>query len=64
MAETSAAYQALIEHLTRAKYSFVCPSPETQERVVSKRTSNKSTANAKNVQDFFGWSLTCSRYVA
>jgi hypothetical protein len=58
--EVAAAYQALTRYLGEKKYSFVCPSPETQGRVVNKRTSDVSTADARNVQDFFGWSLPCS----
>ncbi|KAF2873856.1 S-adenosyl-L-methionine-dependent methyltransferase [Massariosphaeria phaeospora] len=55
------AYQALTKHLAKAKYAFVCPSPETQGRVVQKRSSDASTADAKNAPDFFGWNLPCTR---
>ncbi|KAL1599819.1 hypothetical protein SLS60_007624 [Paraconiothyrium brasiliense] len=41
------AYEALIDHLARVKYAYVCPSPETQARVVRKRTLDASTAEAK-----------------
>ncbi|RMZ68883.1 modification methylase [Pyrenophora seminiperda CCB06] len=60
MAE-STAYQALIKHLSKSKYHFVCPSPETQGRVVNKRRSNISTEDAQNAYDFFGWNLACTR---
>jgi len=56
----TAAIQALTKYLDEKKYTFVCPSPETQGRVVQKRSSHKSTADAKSIQDFFGWSLPCS----
>ena len=62
MIETTAAYQALTDHLAKEKYVFVCPSPETQGRVVNKRRSNVSTEDAKNAYDFFGWNLPCTRY--
>jgi hypothetical protein len=58
--EARAAFQALTKFLGEKKYTFICPSPETQGRVVKKRSSDTSTADAKTVQDFFGWSLPCS----
>jgi hypothetical protein len=58
----SSAYQALTQHLAKAKYVFVCPSPETQGKVVQKRRSNVSTEDAQNAHDFFGWNLPCTRY--
>jgi hypothetical protein len=61
MSATTTAYQALTKHLAEAKYAFICPSPETQGRVVRKRRSDASTATAKDAQDFFGWNLPCSR---
>ncbi|KAK7177451.1 hypothetical protein PSPO01_16501 [Paraphaeosphaeria sporulosa] len=60
MAENTKAYTALIEHLAKVKYAFVCPSPETQGRVVEKRTSAQFSAEAKDAQDFFGWNLPCT----
>jgi hypothetical protein len=60
--EATTAYQALTRHLGGANYAFVCPSPETQARVVRKRSSDASTADAKNLEDFFGWSLPCSEF--
>jgi hypothetical protein len=57
-------YQALANYLHEANYSFVCPSPESQGRVVRKRCENTSTVDAKNVHDFFGWSLSCSEYAS
>ncbi|KAF9729259.1 hypothetical protein PMIN06_000160 [Paraphaeosphaeria minitans] len=61
MAENTKAYTALVEHLAKVKYAFVCPSPETQGRVIEKRNSASSSAEAKNAQDFFGWNLPCTR---
>jgi hypothetical protein len=61
--KVTAAYQALTKHLSEVGYAFVCPSPETQGRVVKKRYSKKSTVDAKNVADFFGWSLSCPEFV-
>jgi hypothetical protein len=61
--ESTLGYQALTRYLGEQKYAFLCPSPETQGRVVRKRSADVSTADAKNVQDFFGWSLACSEYV-
>ncbi|KAF1922853.1 S-adenosyl-L-methionine-dependent methyltransferase [Didymella exigua CBS 183.55] len=61
MFESTAAYEALTKHLAAKKYTFVCPSPETTGRVVEKRKSSSSTKHAQNAQDFFGWSLPCSR---
>jgi hypothetical protein len=60
--KSTAAYKALTAHLAGVKYSFVCPSPECQGRVVRKRSSDASTASAKNAYDFFGWNLPCDRY--
>ncbi|KAF2856053.1 S-adenosyl-L-methionine-dependent methyltransferase [Plenodomus tracheiphilus IPT5] len=57
------AFQALTEHLAEGGYAFVCPSPETQGRVVKKRVSEVSTRDAKTAQDFFGWNLSCTRHV-
>lgn len=62
MTEITTAYQALTKHLAKEKYVFVCPSPETQARVVNKRRSNVSTEDAQNAYDFFGWNLPCTRY--
>jgi hypothetical protein len=58
------AYQALTKHLAKESYVFVCPSPETQGRVVQKRKSEVSTEDAQNAVDFFGWNLSCTRYGA
>ncbi|KAF2024496.1 S-adenosyl-L-methionine-dependent methyltransferase [Setomelanomma holmii] len=63
MSDSAPIYQALTAHLAEWKYSFVCPSPETQGRVVQKRSADESTADAKTATDFFGWSLPCSRDV-
>lgn len=62
MVDFTATYEGLAQHLAAAGYVFVCPSPETAGRVVEKRKSSPSTSQAKNAQDFFGWSLPCSRY--
>jgi hypothetical protein len=61
--ESALCYQALTRYLSEKRYAFLCPSPETQGRVVQKRSADVSTADAKNVRDFFGWSLACSEYV-
>lgn len=61
MSETTIAYQALTKHLAKQNYVFVCPSPETQGRVVEKRRSNVATEDAQNAYDFFGWNLSCTR---
>ncbi|KAF9700617.1 hypothetical protein EKO04_001778 [Ascochyta lentis] len=63
MAEIASAYERLIKHLAGAEYAFVCPSPETAGRVVQKRNSDPLRKNARNPQDFFGWSLPCSREI-
>ncbi|KAI8936479.1 hypothetical protein NX059_006884 [Plenodomus lindquistii] len=55
------AFQALTKHLAEGGYSFVCPSPETQGRVVNRRLSTASALHANNAHDFFGWNLPCSR---
>lgn len=57
----STAFQALTRHLAKSNYVFVCPSPETQGRVVQKRHSNVSTDDAQTASDFFGWNLSCAR---
>jgi len=62
MSDTTSAYKSLIEILAKQQYTFICPTPETQARVVNKRQSEVLTKNAKTAQDFFGWSLPCSRY--
>lgn len=61
--EATVAIQALTRYLGEKKYTFICPSPESQGRVVQKRSSHASTADAKSIQDFFGWSLPCSELV-
>lgn len=60
--EATMACRALVEFLGEAKYSFICPSPESQGRVVRNRSSDLSTADAQSLQDFWGWSLPCSEY--
>ncbi|KAH9865446.1 hypothetical protein J1614_009030, partial [Plenodomus biglobosus] len=59
----AATFQALATHLAKDGYSFVCPSPETQGRVVQKRSADVLTRDAKTAVDFFGWNLPCSRQV-
>lgn len=59
----AATFQALVTHLAKDGYSFVCPSPETQGRVVQKRSADVLTQDAKTAVDFFGWNLPCSRQV-
>ncbi|KAF2124339.1 S-adenosyl-L-methionine-dependent methyltransferase [Dothidotthia symphoricarpi CBS 119687] len=60
MTDTTTAYQALTKHLAKAGYHFVCPSPETQARVVQKR-SLAAYKYANNGEEFFGWNLPCAR---
>lgn len=62
MSDAEHAFQDLTKYLTHNGYTFVCPSPETQGRVVEKRKSNASTAEANNVADVFGWNLPISQY--
>ncbi|PVI05657.1 S-adenosyl-L-methionine-dependent methyltransferase, partial [Periconia macrospinosa] len=61
MSDTEHAFQELTKHLAHEGYIFVCPSPETQGRVVEKRKSNTSTADANNAADVFGWNLSISQ---
>lgn len=61
MPDHIAAYDVLTKHLANAQYSFVCPSPETQGRVVARRKSSASTSDARNATDFFGWNLPCTQ---
>lgn len=62
MSGAERAFQELTKHLTHERYIFVCPSPETQGRVVEKRKSNASTTEANNIADVFGWNLPISQY--
>lgn len=62
MSNTISTYERLSKYLATSKYTFVCPSPETAGRVVQKRNSDSLTKNGQNAQDFFGWSLPCTRY--
>ncbi|KAL6703280.1 hypothetical protein ACN47E_010068 [Coniothyrium glycines] len=61
MVDATAIFETLNKYLADAKYAFVCPSPETQSRVVQKRSADASIADARNATEFFGWSLPCSR---
>jgi len=61
--DNASVYEPLTKHLAESQYTFVCPSPESAGRVVKKRLSDASTADAQNATDFFGWSLPCTRYV-
>ncbi|KAF2661034.1 S-adenosyl-L-methionine-dependent methyltransferase [Lophiostoma macrostomum CBS 122681] len=54
-------YLALVKHLGSSQYTFICPSPETQGRVVEKRKASRKTEDAKTAEDFFGWNLSASR---
>ncbi|KAK4998328.1 hypothetical protein LTR66_002416 [Elasticomyces elasticus] len=47
------AFLALAAHLAQQGYTFVCPTPESQARVVQQRSGEHCTTLA----DFFGWSL-------
>jgi hypothetical protein len=51
------AYKSILQHLRRHNYSFICPSPETQARVV------QSGGRAETLEDFFGWNLVAEKHV-
>ena len=53
----------LAAFLGRKDYAFVCPTPESQERVVAKRKRQSKTRYSESLQDVFGWSLDTSKCV-
>ncbi|MCJ1390253.1 hypothetical protein MMC18_003111 [Xylographa bjoerkii] len=53
----------LTTFLLEKDYAFVCISPESQERVVRKRSLDPETRNSANLEDFFGWSLPAEETV-
>ena len=55
-------YSELTKHLAESNYAFVCPSPETQARVVRKKESDCSTQRAQSAEDIFGWNLAATKY--
>ncbi|MCJ1290121.1 hypothetical protein MMC34_001657 [Xylographa carneopallida] len=57
------ACHALTTFLLEKNYAFVCISPESQERVVRKRSLHPKTRNSANLEDFFGWSLPAEEKV-
>ena len=62
MIETSeAAFLALAAYLKQQDYAFICPTPESQQRVVSKRNQDPEKRKVANLEDFFGWSLAADR---
>lgn len=50
----------LASYLSTKSYVFICPTPESQERVVTKRRKDAKTRYCENLTDFFGWSLSAS----
>lgn len=63
MTSTRAELLELTSYLARRDYVFICPTPESQERVVTKRTNDSSARYSINLEDFFGWSLPAEMYV-
>jgi len=51
----------LAAFLGKNDYAFVCPTPESQERVVAKRKRQSKTRYSESLQDVFGWSLEASK---
>lgn len=51
-AERDAILLELLEHLARARYRFVTPTPETHRRVLARKP-----AAAEDLRDAFGWNL-------
>lgn len=62
-ANTDAAFLALADFLRQRDYTFICPTPESQDRVVSKRVRDRDARHVATLEDFFGWSLSCHQYV-
>ncbi|KAF2420951.1 S-adenosyl-L-methionine-dependent methyltransferase [Tothia fuscella] len=56
MSSHEKALNSLIQALFIREYTFICPSPETQGRVVKRRLAG-ANKNAESLTDFFGWSL-------
>ena len=54
MSKGGASYQALVKHLGSDNYAFVCPSPETQGRVVQKRKGVKRIRGSKKTYGRYG----------
>lgn len=62
MIETSeAAILALAAYLKQQNYTFICPTPESQQRVVAKRNEDPENRKVANLEDFYGWSLAADR---
>lgn len=59
---TEAAFLALAAYLKQQNYSFICPTPESQQRVLAKRNQDPEKRKVANLEDFYGWSLAADRY--
>lgn len=57
------AFLSLTAFLAQHDYTFICPTPESQARVVRKRLSQAATSHSTTLEDFFGWSLPGDKYV-
>jgi len=53
----------LAAFLEQSDYAFICPTPESQERVMTKRKRHPKTRYSESLQDVFGWSLDASKSV-
>lgn len=53
---------SLTAFLAQHDYTFICPTPESQARVVRKRLSKAATSRSTTLEDFFGWSLPGDKY--
>ncbi len=56
------AFSSLTAFLVQHDYTFICPTPESQARVVRKRLSKPATSCSTTLEDFFGWSLPGDKY--
>jgi len=56
------AFSSLTAFLVQHDYTFICPTPESQARVVRKRLSKAATSRSTTLEDFFGWSLPADKY--
>ncbi|KAK5154983.1 hypothetical protein LTR04_005884 [Oleoguttula sp. CCFEE 6159] len=63
MADVHAAFLSLASYLADRNYTFVCPTPESQTRVVDKRSTSATTRWSASLEDFFGWSLPAKKEI-
>lgn len=66
---TATAIHTLLNELEVKRYSHMCPTPETQQLTMKKRTELAKLANeyqltAKSVHDVWAWSIPVSRTIA